>query len=77
MLKDCPHSSLQHVLNEGGKKLSPKASHLLNTRYRDIPYLEFVDKVNVTQPVKARYYTSDKVVSFDISLKQDCTGVLL
>ena len=44
MLKDCPNSSLQHVLNEGGKKLSPKASHLLNTRYRDIPYLEFADK---------------------------------
>ena len=71
MLKDCPNSSLQHVLNEGGKKLSPKASHLLNTRYRDIPYLEFLDKVNVTQPVRARYYTSDEVVSFDISPKQD------
>ena len=71
MLNGYPHSFFQHVLNEGGKELSTKASNLLNTRYPDIPYLELENKMELHQLFEARYYPSDKIVSFDVSPNQD------
>ena len=69
ILKDIPHSFLQHVANEKIGELSPKASALLMTRYKGLAYFESED-VEETALI-GRILTTDKVVNVDISPLED------
>ena len=64
---DHPYLVFQTLLNEGGPVLSPMASDILQHKYPEIPYLEFVNKRTQQGAVLARFQCSSKVVCFDIS----------
>ena len=71
LLTDYPHTFLQNVVNEGGDDLSLKASLLLQTRYKDIVYLEFVTKDRKSDPLEARCLLSGAISGIDISSNYD------
>ena len=71
LLRDYPHTFLQHVVNEGGGELSSKASSLLQNHYKDIIYLEFVKKDRRNDALQARCHLSGKISGIDISPKHD------
>jgi len=64
---DNPHVFFQTVLNEGGPVLSPMASNMLQKKYREIPYMEIVNKQMQQQAVLARFQCSSEVACFDVS----------
>ena len=43
-LQELPHVIFQILLNEGGQELSLEVSQLLETKYSDVPYMEYLDK---------------------------------
>ena len=71
LLRDYPHTFLQHVVNEGGGELSSKASSLLQNHYKDIIYLEFVKKDRRNDALQARCHLSGKISGIDISPNHD------
>jgi len=70
-LADHPHVFFQTVLNEGGAVLSPMASDMLQNKYIEIPYLEFVNKKMLQGAVLARFQCSSSVACFDVSPQLD------
>ena len=66
-----PQVFFQTVLNEGGTELSPVASNLLQNKYPEVPYMEFVHKQMQQGAVQARFQCSSKVICFDVSPKSD------
>ena len=62
---------LQTVLNEGGTVLSSEASNLLQNKYPEIPYMEFVHKERQQDCLIARFDCSSDVVCFDVSPSLD------
>ena len=71
LLRDYPHTFLQNVVNEGGGDLSLKASSLLQTRYKEIVYLEFVEKDREHDALERRGLLSGSISGIDISPKHD------
>ena len=71
LLRDYPHTFLQNVVNEGGEDLSLKASSLLQTRYKEIVYLEFIEKDRKHDALEGRCLFSGTISSIDISPKHD------
>ena len=71
LLRDYPHTFLQNVVNEGGGDLSLKASSLLQTRYKEIVYLEFIDKDRKHIAIECRGLLSGRISGIDISPKHD------
>ena len=71
LLRDYPHTFLQNVVNEGGGDLSLKASSLLQTRYKEIVYLEFIEKDRKHDALECRGLLSGTVLGIDISPKDD------
>ena len=70
-LRDYPHTFLQNVVNEGGEDLSLKASSLLQTRYKEIVYLEFIEKDRKHNALECRRFLSGAISGIDISPKHD------
>nr|XP_058971915.1 uncharacterized protein LOC131798269 [Pocillopora verrucosa] len=70
-LSKLPHAIFQILLNEGGRELSAEALSLLNTKYADLPYMEYLRKKEERTDVLLRFSASDKVISFDVSPNQD------
>ena len=70
-LRDYPHTFLQNVVNEGGEDLSLKASSLLQTRYKEIVYLEFIEKDRKHNALECRRFLSGTISGIDISPKHD------
>ena len=68
---DHPHVVFQTLLNEGGPVLSPMSSNILQHKYPEIPYLEFVNKQMQQGAVLARFQCSSQVVCFDVSPQLD------
>ena len=68
---DHSHLVFQTLLNEGGPALSAMASNVLQRKYREIPYLEFVNKKMQQGAVLARFQCSYLVVCFDVSPQLD------
>ena len=68
---DHPHSVFQTLLNEGGPVLSAMSSNILQHKYREIPYLEFVNKQMQQGAVLARFHCSSFVRCFDVSRQLD------
>ncbi|XP_068699224.1 uncharacterized protein [Montipora foliosa] len=66
-----PHLFLQNALNEGGTVLSAQASNLLQTRYSEMPYMEYVQKKSQQGPVLAQFECSSRVVCIDVSAEKD------
>ena len=71
LLRDYPHTFLQNVVNEGGEDLSLKASSLLQTRYKEIVYLEFIEKDRKHNALECRHFLSGAISGIDISRKHD------
>ena len=71
LLRDYPHTFLQNVVNEGGGDLSLKASSLLQTRYKEIVYLEFIEKDRKHNALECRRFLSGTISGIDISPKHD------
>jgi len=69
---DHPHLVFQTLLNEGGPVLSYMASNMLQKKYPEIPYMEFVNKQMQQGAVIARFQCSSKVACFDVSPQFDC-----
>ena len=70
-LTDHPHVFFQAVLNEGGPVLSPMASNILQNKYPEIPYMEFVNKQMRQGAVLASFQCSSHVLCFDVSPELD------
>ncbi|KAL9961926.1 hypothetical protein ACROYT_G030965 [Oculina patagonica] len=66
-----PHVFFETVLNEGGTVLSSMASSLLQNKYPEIPYMEFVHKEMQRGAVLSRFQCSSKVACFDVSPQMD------
>ncbi len=71
LLRDYPQIFLQNVVNVGERELSLKASSLLQTRYKDIIYLEFVEKNRKNDALESRCLLSGKISGIDMSPNQD------
>ena len=68
---DHPHVVFQTLLNEGGPVLSHMSSNILQHKYPEIPYLEFVNKQMQQGAVLAHFQCSSRVVCFDVSPQLD------
>ena len=66
-----PHLFFQTVLNEGGTALSPLALSLLETKYPEKAYMEFVHKQTQQGTLIARFQCSSQVACFDVSPQLD------
>ena len=55
---DHPHVFVQTLLNEGGPVLSPMASNMLQNKFPEMPYMEFVNKDTQQGTVLARFQCS-------------------
>ena len=62
-----PERFFQTVLNEGGTALSPLASNLLQTKYPEKSYMEFVHKQTEQGAPIARFQCSSQVACLDVS----------
>ncbi len=71
LLGDYPQTFLQNIVNEGGGELSLKASSLLQTRYKDIIYFEFVKKDRKNHALEFRCLLSGTISGIDISPNHD------
>ena len=68
---DYPQLVFQTSLNEGGPVLSPMASDILQHKYLEIPYLEFVNKKTQHGTALVRFQCSSQVACFDVSPQLD------
>ena len=66
-----PHTIFQTLWNEGGPELSSEALNLLETRYSEMAYVEYVHKENVQRRILAKFRCSGSVACFDISPQLD------
>ena len=70
-LEKLPHTIFQTLWNEGGPKLSSQALNLLETRYSEMAYVEYVHKENVQRCIQAKFRCSGAVTCFDVSPQLD------
>ena len=70
-LTKLPHLILQNVLNKGGFELSAEASNLLESKYPEIPYMEYVHEDRQQTVVQAPFECSSRVLCFDVSSHLD------
>ena len=70
-LTELPCAIFQTLLNEGGAELSSKAVNLLETRYSDIPYMEFGHKNDQEVLVHTKFQCLANVLCFDVSPQLD------
>ena len=66
-----PRVFFQNMLNEGGTVLSAEALQLLQNKYIEIPYMEYVHKQTQKGHVLARFQCSSLVACFDVSPERD------
>ena len=71
-LVDNTQTFLPNVVNEGGEKLSIQASTLLETRYKDIFYLELFNKDITNDKPKAHFLLSGTLSGIDVSPQHQC-----
>ena len=70
-LEKLPHAIFQTLLNEGGPELSSDASHLLETKYSEMAYMEYLNKEDLQGRVQTKFQCSAAVVCFDVSPQLD------
>ena len=80
ILKVAAQSFFQHVLNENSEELSPTASALLMTRYREFAYFQSMEEEGSTEKAAiGRILTTGSILDVDISPAEDflvceCSG---
>ena len=70
-LEKQPYAFFQTVLNEGGPELSSQALNLLETKYSEMAYMEYLHKKDLPGRVQAKFECSASVVCFDVSPRLD------
>ena len=70
-LEKLPHTIFQTLWNEGGPELSSEALNLLETRYSEVAYVEYLHKENVQTGIQAKFRCSEAVACFDVSPQLD------
>ena len=70
-LEKLPHTIFQTLCNEGGPELSSEALNLLDTRYSEMAYLEYLHNANVKRCIQAKFRCSGAVACFDVSPQLD------
>ena len=70
-LEKLPHTIFQTLLNEGGAELSSEASHLLQTKYSEIAYMEYLHKEDLQGRVQCTFQCSNAIICFDVSPQLD------
>ena len=71
VLNNCPHLFFQCLLNDGVPELSSRAAAILETELPNVSYMKYVDNKDKQGAVLERFYCSDTVAYFDISLQMD------
>ena len=66
-----PHTIFQTLLNEGEPEMSSEALNLLETKYSEMPYLEYLDKEDLQWRVPTKFHCSAAVACFDVSPQLD------
>ncbi|XP_068742806.1 uncharacterized protein [Montipora capricornis] len=66
-LEAYPFTIFQSLLNEGSSKLSSDSRQLLETKYADRPYMEFLRKNDSLGDVQAVFHCFSRVACFDVS----------
>ena len=66
-LEEYPFTIFQCLLNEGSSKLSFDSRQLLETKYSDKPYMEFLNKNDSQTAMQARFVCGSQVACFDVS----------
>ena len=72
-LRDLPWVILQTALNEGGGELHPEAINVLQTRFLDVPFIEYIDNLGPQRVIQAQFYCSSAVCCSDVSPDLDYT----
>ena len=70
-LEKLPHTIFQTLWNEGGPELSSQALNLLETRYSEMAYVEYLHKENVERRIQAKFRCLKSVACFDVSPQLD------
>jgi len=70
-LEKLPHNIFQILLNEGGPELSSQALNVLETKYSEIVYMEYLSKKDLQGRVLAKFECSATVLCFDVSPQLD------
>ena len=70
-LEKLPHTIFQTLWNEGGPELSSQALNLLETRYFEMAYVEYLHKEDVERRIQAKFPCSGAVACFDVSPQLD------
>ena len=68
-----PSGFFQVMVNEGGDVLAGEATELLQTKYHEIPYMEYIHKgaIEEEMEVQAMFRCTSQVACFDISPQQE------
>ena len=69
-----PSIFFQVMVNSGGDMFASKATELLNTKYHEVPYMEYVHKEvekDQTEEIQAVFRCTSQVACFDISSQRD------
>ena len=70
-LEEFPFTIFQTLLNEGGPGLTSEASKLLNAKYSNLSYLEYLDKNDMRGAVQTTFSCLSQVACFDVSPQSD------
>ena len=70
-LEKVPHAIFQTLLNEGGPELSSQALNLLETKYSEMAYVEYLHKEDMQGRIQAKFRCSAAVACFDVSPQLD------
>ena len=70
-LEKLPHTIFQTLLNEGGPGLSTEALNLLETKYSEIAYVEYLHKEDLQGRAQTKFHCSAAVTCFDVSPQLD------
>ena len=71
ILTKLPHAIFQCLLNEAGPELSFQASDLLETKYSEVPYMEYLHKEDLQPRLQTKFVCSAEVACFDVSPQLD------
>ena len=70
-LEKVPHTIFQTLLNEGGDQFSTEASRLLESKYSEIAYMEYLQKDDLQGGFRTKFDCSAAVACFDVSSQLD------
>ena len=71
MLTEFPQALFQILLNDGGRTLSYEALNLLETKFPEFSYMEYLHKNDQEELVQARFQCSTEVTCLDVSPQLD------